>query len=128
MRNRAKCRLCKEILESFHRHDYVKCKCDEISIDGGQDYFKAGAKNWENFIRIDDDGNEVSVKVIEEGEPVTEEKTDEGYPMPTRQDKLDMLKNMIDSYERLPAHAMNNPITNYDMAAALLLIYELLKE
>lgn len=128
MRNRAKCNLCKDTLESFHRHDFVKCKCDEISIDGGQDYFKAAAKHWENFIRLDDDDNEVNVKVIEEGEPVPEEKKDHIYPMPTRKDKMDMLKNMIDSYDRLPAHAMNNPITNCDLAAALLLIYELLKD
>ena len=63
MKNRAKCKLCNDVLESFHRHDFVRCKCDEISIDGGTDLFKCGAKNWCNFIRLDDNDNEFPVKV-----------------------------------------------------------------
>lgn len=59
MRNRAKCRRCDDIIESTHRHDFVTCKCGEIAVDGGQAYFRAAAKNFENFIRLDDEGNEV---------------------------------------------------------------------
>ena len=60
MRNRAKCRLCNDIIESKHRHDYVSCSCREISVDGGSDYHRACFKNRENFICIDDEGNEFS--------------------------------------------------------------------
>src|SRR5271166_4679007 len=57
IKNRAKCKLCKDILESFHQHDYVTCTCGEISIDGGTSYWRCAAKNWENFLRLDDNGN-----------------------------------------------------------------------
>lgn len=56
-RNRAKCRLCGSIIESLHRHDFKKCSCGEIMVDGGNDYWRCGAKDWRNFIRLDDDGN-----------------------------------------------------------------------
>jgi hypothetical protein len=129
MRNRAKCKLCNSIIESFHRHDYVECECKQICIDGGNDYLKAGALEWKNFLRIDDNGNEVPIQVVEE-EGVTEtvEVTPKELSPLTRADKLDMLKGMIDSYERLPAHAMMTYVTQDDMAAALLIIYEILKD
>jgi len=50
IRNRAKCKLCGDVIESKHRHDWVKCKCGEIFTDGGHDYFHRGANNFENLI------------------------------------------------------------------------------
>jgi hypothetical protein len=29
-------------MESKHRHDFVRCKCGESFLDGGDDYFRAG--------------------------------------------------------------------------------------
>jgi hypothetical protein len=40
IKNIAKCLLCGDIIESKHRHDYVTCKCGNLSVDGGQDYWK----------------------------------------------------------------------------------------
>ena len=40
--NRVKCRLCGDIIESKHRHDFVVCKCGSIFIDGGHDYCRYG--------------------------------------------------------------------------------------
>ncbi len=40
MRNRIKCRLCNDIIESLHVHDFKWCKCGAIAVDGGQHYFK----------------------------------------------------------------------------------------
>lgn len=62
MRNRAKCNLCLDVLESFHTFDKVECSCGEISISGGMDHFECGYKNIENFIRIDDRDKEVIVR------------------------------------------------------------------
>lgn len=50
--NAAQCKLCGDIIESIHRHDYMKCKCGEIAIDGGREYFRSAAKNFENFIDL----------------------------------------------------------------------------
>ena len=36
--NKAKCLLCGEVLVSKHSHDYVTCKCGNLSIDGGNEY------------------------------------------------------------------------------------------
>ncbi len=123
MRNRAKCKLCGDILESFHRHDFVACKCGEISIDGGNDYLYCGAKNWENFRRIDDQGNEIVVKVSSEPEtqaPLQPTK-------PTKNEMIEMLDAMIKKIEELPQNAMSLPISHYDLYTYMLLISQILK-
>ncbi len=125
MRNRAKCKLCQSIIESFHRYDNVSCKCGEIAIEGGQDYLRCSAKDWKNFLRIDDEGNEI-VPTIKDKE---EEKPNEvkSVAPPTRKELLDMLDEMIASYERLPQNARTQSPTNYDLAAALLLLSSILR-
>lgn len=50
IRNSARCRLCGDEIESKHRHDFVTCKCGEISVDGGRDYFKRSARDLNNII------------------------------------------------------------------------------
>ena len=47
--NKAQCKLCKDIIESKHRHDYVSCKCGEIAVDGGKDYLRRTAKHLSNI-------------------------------------------------------------------------------
>lgn len=41
-KNKAKCLKCGDIIESKHRHDFVKCKCGAIFLDGGLNYYRAG--------------------------------------------------------------------------------------
>jgi len=38
--NKIKCKKCKDIIESKHRHDFVYCKCGSIAVDGGLDYLR----------------------------------------------------------------------------------------
>lgn len=42
MRNRARCRICGDVIESKYRHDFVECKGGHIFIDGGTDYIRYG--------------------------------------------------------------------------------------
>lgn len=42
IRNRAKCLICGEILESISRHDFKTCSCGSLSVDGGLDYIRRG--------------------------------------------------------------------------------------
>jgi hypothetical protein len=42
IRNSATCTRCGDELESKHRHDFVRCSCGAIFIDGGHAYFRAG--------------------------------------------------------------------------------------
>lgn len=129
MKNRAKCKLCSSIIESFHQHDYVTCKCGEISIDGGSYHFSASAKDWRNFLRVDDEGNEIVVKVVDKPcadnaglgpEPCVT--IDGPSNKPTKEELLEMLGSMIKTIEELPTNAMTLPITHYDHYSALLLI------
>lgn len=56
--NAARCLKCGDEIYSGSVHDYSGCGCGEIFVDGGQEYFRAGYKNRENFmdlsIEIDD--------------------------------------------------------------------------
>jgi hypothetical protein len=39
-RNAAKCKKCGDEIVSTHRHDFVRCTCGAVSVDGGKDYLK----------------------------------------------------------------------------------------
>jgi len=39
-RNAARCRHCKQVIESTHVHDYVSCACGKIAVDGGREYLR----------------------------------------------------------------------------------------
>lgn len=54
-RNRAKCLKCLDVIESKYTHNFVTCKCGEIFVDGGKDYWRAGAYDMANFYRLNDD-------------------------------------------------------------------------
>jgi hypothetical protein len=54
------------VIESLHATDYVKCRCDAIAIDGGPDNYLCYAKDWANFLRVDENGNEIKIKVKNE--------------------------------------------------------------
>lgn len=40
VRNRAKCKICGDIVESKYRHDFKWCKCGAMAVDGGHAYIK----------------------------------------------------------------------------------------
>jgi hypothetical protein len=75
------------------------------------------AKDWSNFIRIDDNGNEVVPTIIE---PEPKRK-------PTRKELIDMLDQMISSIESLPDQAMTVSINQYDFYSLLVLLSSLFK-
>lgn len=128
MRNRAKCKLCEDIIESKHRHDYVSCKCGQISVDGGQDYWRTFATDYVNFLRIEDDGTVKEVVYIEKEQPKEEVSTEPGEDPPprlTKTEKLDMLKGLLDAVQNVP---LDRPITHYDYHQLLLLVISLFQD
>lgn len=122
MRNRAKCKKCGDVLESFHRHDYVTCSCGQISIDGGQDCFRANAFDWTNFLRLDDQDREIPVKVVDKENVEKEEMPQESL------EPWQIFDELIKQYEHLPQHAMLQPATNADVLSLLYIFKNLLKE
>lgn len=118
MRNRAKCKLCKSIIESFANTDYISCGCGEIAISGGTQKLQCFANNFENFMRVDDEGNEVMVTVKEKEQIETLPQASK----PSRKELLDMLDELRNRIETLPQHAMLSPITHADFTSLLLLL------
>jgi hypothetical protein len=116
MKNRAKCKLCNTVIESFHSEHVDICACGQISVEGG-DSLRCGAKDWNNFIRVDDQGNEIIIKVKNENV----KQLDIPSNKPTRKELLGMLDEMIKNIEGLPPAAMTTHITHYDFASCLLL-------
>lgn len=41
-RNAARCKKCGDVIESTYRHDFKKCSCGGIMVDGGKDYLRSG--------------------------------------------------------------------------------------
>lgn len=50
--NMAQCGHCQTVIESTHRHDFVKCSCGNVSVDGGLSYsrtmFRPGSR-WKDL-------------------------------------------------------------------------------
>ena len=63
--NKARCKLCGDIIESTHRHDFRSCKCGEIYVDGGRACLRRLARNFDNleeFSEYDESEEESSPK------------------------------------------------------------------
>jgi hypothetical protein len=123
MKNIAKCKICQSVIESFHRDDYVSCSCREISIWGGPDNYNVSYQNINNFLRIDDKGNEIVVKEENPKEDVKKLDT----PKPSKEDLIKMLDEMANNIEKLPSHAKFNPVNQYDLQALISLLSLILK-
>ena len=57
IRNRMKCKLCGDIIESTNTHDFKFCSCGRVAIDGGKNYLKRSGNinDWEElseFVQI----------------------------------------------------------------------------
>lgn len=132
-RNVAKCRLCSSVVESFHSDDYVECKCGEIAVDKGE-ALVCYAKDFKNFIRIDHEGNEITVKISAlQSQSQSEHKqpgeSTQEIPLhpPLRSDLVKEIQHMIDTIEALPQHAMSSNLTHYDYLSLLFLLLSLFK-
>lgn len=118
MKNKAKCNKCNSIIESLHRTDYQTCTCNEISVYGGPDLMECAAINWNNFIRVDDNGNEIVVKV--------KNNTIEKH-VKSKKELLNVVEELVKTIESLPPQAMNSPITHYDYLSLLMLFSKLMR-
>ena len=136
MRNRAKCKLCKSIIESKSTYDCVYCACGEISIDGGLDYRHASVKSdIGNLICLDDEGNEIIPKYSNptSAEPVILNEIKKWVDVPeeintsSTRELLTMLDAMVHNIESLPPDARQSPVSHSDLAAALSLVAALFR-
>ena len=52
--NKIQCKHCGEIIESKHIHEFVTCKCETCSVDGGHYHLSRSYKNspTEDYIEL----------------------------------------------------------------------------
>lgn len=143
---KAKCRLCSDVIESKHRHEYITCSCGEISIDGGKEYMHCRANDEKNFMLLDNEGNEIIPKKKQVPDPTPDELIHqeaqnqwEGksysnniFPTspsnkPTKSEMLSMLDEMIERIENLPQEARYAPVTHADHVSLMLLVVSLFR-
>lgn len=58
VRNRVKCLLCGEIIESKDRHDFVWCSCGNVAVDGGPEYKRRVFRGEVAYEEIEDEEND----------------------------------------------------------------------
>jgi len=87
------------------------------------------AKNWENFLRIDDNGTEIQVTVLEkDSDPGIQTKQDKNPIQPlSKEDRIAMLDEEIKMYESLPEPALYQSATQYDLYRFLLIMSSVLR-
>ena len=56
-----KCKLCGEVIESKHVHDFVQCKCGACAVDGGHDYLRRRFRDKDCYIDLSE-----SIEISEE--------------------------------------------------------------
>lgn len=49
LRNAARCLRCGEEVESQHTHDFVRCSCGNVAVDGGPSYLRRQVADLEFF-------------------------------------------------------------------------------
>jgi hypothetical protein len=46
----AECARCHDFVESTYVHDFQQCSCGEIAVDGGYEYLRRSARDFDNLI------------------------------------------------------------------------------
>lgn len=58
LKNSIQCPICKDIIISYSTHDFKRCSCKNISIDGGRDYQRySWKKEKPKNLAVYDDGS-----------------------------------------------------------------------
>ena len=51
-KNAIQCKLCGEVIESKHVHDFVQCKCGACAVDGEHDYLRRCFRDKDCYIDL----------------------------------------------------------------------------
>ena|ERR1700735_3291134 len=126
MKNRAKCKLCNCTIESFFDGDHVSCKCGHIYVARGPAMF-CGAENWANFVRIDDEGNEIIVTYKEKEKGEEEPQCRKFDQKPSKNELLKEMDTLIAYYDGMPQNALLAPVSHSDLLSVMLVVSSLFK-
>lgn len=127
MRNRAKCKLCQSIIESFLPDEIVYCKCGEIAVCDG-----AAMRMWPigspNFLRVDEVGHEIVVSYKEKrAEGESHEDSDKPNEPRSKADLIKDFENAIEYIDKAPEHERYSSVTNAALCHYLKALVNILK-
>lgn len=52
LKNKARCLLCSDTIEYKYTHNFVRCKCGSLAVDGGNDYHKRCFQRQEDYVEV----------------------------------------------------------------------------
>lgn len=57
IKNKIRCKCCREILESEYAYDFKYCKCGSVAVDGGTEYLRRCGKreDWEDLSEVEEE-------------------------------------------------------------------------
>ena len=67
--NMVECGSCGDIIESKHVHDFVRCSCGGVYVDGGSEYLRRGWNSDGDFTELSLVFIALEQRVVEEKEP-----------------------------------------------------------
>jgi hypothetical protein len=127
MRNRAKCKLCQSIIESFYPGHVDTCKCGAITVFNGEAMDMAPF-NSPHFLRVDEIGNEIVVSYKEKGaEGQGHEEADNPNEPLSRADLIKDFENAIEYIDKAPDHEQYSFVTNAALCHYMKALVNILK-
>lgn len=90
--NAIKCTHCGDIIESKSRHDFVKCSCGKVYVDGGLEYQRIGFEKESDFINLAQYEEEI------EEVPTLKFGTNDFYKFGEKKDSVELPDNTIQDY------------------------------
>ena len=127
MKNRAKCKLCHSIIESHFSGDVMYCKCGAISVFGG-DSMDMAPFGSPNFLRIDEQGNEVVVSYKRiDGEKEANDPVEQPPEYFTAEDHVKYLERLLELDEDFLDKGHNQPMSRVEVIQYMRYIVKLFK-
>lgn len=127
MKNRAKCKKCLSIIESFLPDEMIYCKCGAIAVCDGT-AMRMWPLNSPDFLRIDDVGNEIKVRYEDKGAEGSNDKSDEnGYKNPSKTELIQALEDSLTYTENTPDHEKHSFVTHVALCYYLRAVINILK-
>ena len=102
---KVRCRLCGDIIQSMFAHDFRRCSCGKIAVDGGGEYLRIMGE-LENFQFISEElPNEYRGYSTDELLDMLKQlRSSEGIPEGTPEDKISAMNFLLREYELTPVH------------------------
>ena len=65
MGSKVRCKRCGDVIESKWLHNYVRCSCGRVAVDGGNDYLRVcgNFEDWEHVLLAEEFAMDYAIKM-----------------------------------------------------------------